>query len=643
MKIKFILIATIFFGLTSNAIESGVYYVTGNDSKNGFFQGQLEVRCESTCIFNRWIRFEKMNYHDLQVEQVWSGTVSSNTVNQLKLTYESLQFGFINKLNDVARSELNKKKILSTAEYKDVGYGLYQGSFDNHSTESISFMHAVDKQPIYQFDRKYLASNSAVRGLKRKLVNLLLRKYQKDSFVQSYKGRDDFKKAVHYFIQDKSLLNFYRENKTSLVLEQKNIDNISLAEAFIKRNAYVYTLPEKENLYFKDLLKYHTNELGMIVGNNIQPDGSIKYIDDGDGALWTGTIVAAMAFKYLKTGDPEAYQQMKKSLNGLLLLTEVLSDSDSFARTVRLKNVPIEEGWQIGNKPYDYLQFKPGGNNDMLRGIVYGYLLGFMALEPDETLLRSRLKMAANKIYSKTDVVKKKVWNRPMVAGLMAVVTGESKYKSEFVKAFREPRTWFVNFGINTTFYWAGITDWSGVHLSSIQSLIELILADALQTPKLKAKLQKENARSWVEIKRTDRIINTIIGKAFAYDQLPQNERNEMDYTYVPWVEHTLNEVPFPRPVLNAEIDLSQNPNWSISPFPRMPWKFVAKKDLPASYGYQGLYNYPVYEVGIFGSNYLWKDSAFDYYQRSHANEKYSGIDYLHAYWLAKFFNVIQN
>lgn len=621
----------------------GLYYITGQNLNFGSYQGQLEIRCDNSCRFTRWISYQNYQFNQLQVQEIWQGDVNYTDNNAVQFTYSHLQYGYINRLDNTYRTTEEKNIKNQTVVYKNRGYDFFEGSFDSNSSESFSYLSPLEATPMFESLKQLTPSNSAVRGLKRKIVDLLLRKYQKDEFVKRYKGKSEFKSAVHYFIQDKTLLNFYQNNPNAIVLEQKKPDSISLQEALVKRNAYAYTNEQKENFFFKDLLKYHTNELGMMVSNYIQNDGTIKFVDDGDSALWTGTLVASMAFKYLKTGDPLAYQQMKKSLNGLLLLTEVNQNNDQFSRTLRLNNVPLEPEWEVGPKPYDYLQHKVGGNNDMLKGLVYGYFLGYLALNENETEFKNRIKQASEKLYSNTKIVKQKVWNKPMVIGLKAITTGENKYRKEFIKSYSDPRVWFVNFGINTTIYWAGITDWSGNHLSSVQNLVEIMMADALNTPKLKSKLAKEASKSWIKLKRTDRVLNTFITKIFSMDEMAQNEKNEMEAKYFPWAIHTLQEIPFPRPQLNVDVDHSQNPNWCISPFPRLPWKFIAKKDLPASYGYQGIYNYPIYELSIFGSNYLWKDSALDYNQSTDGKEKYSGVDYLHAYWLARFFNLIRN
>src|SRR5207237_1110356 len=47
------------------------------------------------------------------------------------------------------------------------------------------------------------------------------------------------------------------------------------------------------------------------------------YTRCGDSAIWTGHYLAAEAFRYKVTHDPEALANAKKALDGLTLLTDV--------------------------------------------------------------------------------------------------------------------------------------------------------------------------------------------------------------------------------------------------------------------------------------------------------------------------------
>ncbi len=66
----------------------------------------------------------------------------------------------------------------------------------------------------------------------------------------------------------------------------------------------------------------------------------------------------------------------------------------------------------------------------------------------------------------------------------------------------------------------------------------------------------------------------------------------------------------------------------------------VKKPEQPIDYYYQGLYSYPVFELQAFSSNNVWKDPAFSYEVVHAKGIENPGVDYLYAYWLARYAGV---
>ncbi|MNL29712.1 hypothetical protein D3C87_1514050 [compost metagenome] len=101
-----------------------------------------------------------------------------------------------------------------------------------------------------------------------------------------------------------------------------------------------------------------------------------------------------------------------------------------------------------------------------------------------------------------------------------------------------------------------------------------------------------------------------------------------------PW---GLRDIPFPRPNVEMSIDHSLKPDWCLSPTPRLFWKAANKPEPAIDYFYQGLYSYPVFEMNAFDSGFVWKDSAFVYKSNHVKGLELTGVDYLYAYWLARY------
>ncbi|MNL53501.1 hypothetical protein D3C87_1767530 [compost metagenome] len=78
-----------------------------------------------------------------------------------------------------------------------------------------------------------------------------------------------------------------------------------------------------------------------------------------------------------------------------------------------------------------------------------------------------------------------------------------------------------------------------------------------------------------------------------------------------------------------------------MSPVPKEFWEPLKNPPPPTSYFYQGLYSYPVFEFQAFSSNFIWKDSAFTYETANLKDMEKSGVDYLFAYWMARYGGVI--
>jgi len=103
-----------------------------------------------------------------------------------------------------------------------------------------------------------------------------------------------------------------------------------------------------------------------------------------DAAIWTGCYVAAEAFRWKVTGDPEARQRLMASLNALHLLHQVTGKSGLFARALRRATgrTRQERGrWRQGKKPYQEYRWMGDVSVDQVDGVFFGYAIAFDLLE----------------------------------------------------------------------------------------------------------------------------------------------------------------------------------------------------------------------------------------------------------------------
>lgn len=633
-----------FPALAQAEVIPGMYRIEGQHSTRGKYFGELELRpaADGSMDATHVITYPDFKHDGLAVQEVWTGKAVDASRGNVHLIFSLRQQDFIKRLGKEERTaasaiNLELRILLDSLNQPRGSYGANFSGYRQH----ISYRGPVGPAPLYFTDRTIHATNSPVTGLKRKAVDRLFKKYQNDEYVKQFEGRDEYKKGVHYMVHDRTDFAFYSQNPGVVRVANKIVDGISLVESVVRRNAFALTLEEKGQGYERDMVR-HINEAGMYSPAHFSPEGKFESMGtDGDSTLWTGVYVAAQAFHYQATRDPAALEKMKKSLRALMTLVEITGDPKQFARTLEIfdPNKALTPGWHRGTGRFEHLNWFEGGNNDMFKGIVYGMLSAWDALPANEAALREEMRALSYKIND-LEIPNDKVWNKPLSQGMVALFTGDPIEREKYLRTYDDPRTALSELKVNDTFYFAGITDWSGLHLSTISFINAIILADKLGANDIAGTLRERYFEAWKTVRETDRHFMTITLKAFAAAAVPQDY--QPDFTArldnAIW---GLREIPYPRPRYEVEWDHSIKPEWCISPFPRLPWKFLADDPPPPSFGYQGVMAYPVFESHAFSSNYIWKDTAFPFRQSAAATEEYGGVDYIHWYWLARKIGMI--
>ena len=111
------------------------------------------------------------------------------------------------------------------------------------------------------------------------------------------------------------------------------------------------TLDQKMSLINDTLQRYHVREPGLVGEINLTEPGKldsghVQHSSDNDG-LWTSLYVAAEAFRYGATGDPQAKKNARRSLESLMFLERITGIPGFVARSV----VPIEnDGRKYGGE-----------------------------------------------------------------------------------------------------------------------------------------------------------------------------------------------------------------------------------------------------------------------------------------------------
>lgn len=638
--------------LQANGGMEGIWFLQGTSSTRGPYNGELELRkaADGTYDVVRVATYINYFFDGLKVQEVWTGKAVA-TPDSLTISYDLRQGDFITRLGKHKRDQsdfANPVTVLS--RYVGTPNGLSTSYSDKKVSsykEWITTRRPLEAKPLWVNERQKISAQGPKVPLAVRAVIKAFKwdiGYDKDPLVKSYSKRAEFKDEHPYVIFDPTDFQFYRKNKDIIRVTNKVVDDISITEAVVKRNAYSPSLEEKAKSYDSNTRDFHINEAG-IVSYAIVDDGGrlVGHAPDGDASLWTGMYLGSQAMRYIKTKNPVALENVKKSLRGLMTLMEITEDPQEFARTLAVYDpAQMSDKWRRGNGKYSNLMWMVGGNNDMIKGITHGFLWAGLVLPKSETELWADLKRNSRKLID-LKVVWDKPQNKAAALGLAAWLTNDEAFKKEYIGYYGKFRTKLTGYSFDTSFYWNGTADWSGVNLGLVGDITDITLADLLGQTEIRDQLRERLIDTWVTYSPSQQHLQTLAAYGFAYKYGTRGgnfrkESSEARFNQaLKQAAWGLREIPYPRPNLDVAVDHSLKPEWCMSPIPRLFWKSVKNPQPPVSYFYQGLYKYPIFEMNALESKFVWKDGAFVYQGDNRKGHVNSGVDYLYAYWLAKY------
>ncbi len=643
----------------------------GSSSKYGPYTGLLELRRKADKVtVIKLLTYTNYSFENLIVQEVWTGDVQSD---QKTITYEIKQADIFKSAEGLTRTPemfLKNIKIVQRLDLNAPHMSFLRS--DEVFEERIIQVANSGKIPLWENLRQKQESigneNAAIINLASKFISLkVFNWYHSQPEVRDYEDREEYKSKKQYFIIDPTDYEFYQNNPHTLRVINKVPDKISLIEAIQRRNAYAPSLEMKKN-HFEEVMKtYHINELGQFSTAQFDKSGKfIKYIMVGDGALWTGMYLASQAMRYQVTRESEALENVKKSLKGLMLLMDITGDEKTFARNATIDDGSIElnDDYRLGTGIHKNKIWRAMGNNDMFKGLIHGFIWSYIVLPESELELRNEL-LKHMKQLTKLSIAERRSNTSPAF-GLRALATRSENDKKKFINSFMlsDMGRKLVNIEGNT--YNGGIADWSGINLTMVSTLTNILIAKMIMKDlssenhlfkKTEKDVYQRSLRSlvlqWKDMATARRDLLTIATYSFAIkggfelkeadesdDGLNQKEIQnlwQLNFENCLW---SLREIPINRSKYNISYDYSLMPDWSLSWWPKLPWKSVKEKE-SVEYHMQGAYAYPLFESKGIGSNFVWKDQPFAYKSESQKSLKDPPADYLYAYWMARLANIL--
>jgi hypothetical protein len=502
------------------------------------------------------------------------------------------------------------------------------------TSETWSDHRPTDGNQLYSVDRVFLPGHPPPTAAQKASFDATYADYHKLPVIAPYTSRPEFLAAIHGNIVDKTDYTFYQANPNAVRVGQKPIDDVSLGETLGRANAYRYKLVDKAAAFQSDMeTRWMDPAVGMVVYGATVPGGVI--VPDGDSALWTGTYVAAQVFRYQTTADAAAIPPMLTALNGLLTLQEITGDWQHFARSLRKATGAAAPPWHAGTGAYAGLEWLEGGNNDMVKGLYYGYLTAWTLLcnglpgyESTCQRIVTNAKHLADDVKLASNDGQSDLTNKLPENWLYAVVTPNPVEHAQYQA--QAEGVWAVAKPIiqaTPVYYDQGTVDWSGQHLTMVGDVVEMLLAQQLNLggdAQLVVRGHIDASHKNLEAQRfaTWHLIEAAFGSAAG----PTSP-------FVDDARWRLRELPHPK--VSLDIDRRIGPEFCMSPYPSVPWK-QDWMQYPTVDRTQGLATYPLFETTT--DETMWK-VGMDYLDA--AGVEVTGVDYLHLYWFARRYGLL--
>ena len=621
----------------------GIYEIQGNDIFYGNYHGELEIRKSETNQYKiiHLTEFDDTFFENLKVATAWEGVLNKEN---LKVSVTLYKKGFITKYNGLVRNSESPYKTECSASLikTDKGYNAnFSCDDEQHNFDEVWLRKSdIGENPIWKNERIEIETHQEISQTEKEERFLLYRSFHDLDEVKPYVDRDEFKRAMHFYIYDPTDLKYYRENKDKVRVIQKIIDNISLKESKQRRDAYSMTLKEKQEIYEDELQRYFLNERGMYSDYLIS---SGEYKPSGDGLLWTGVYVASQSMRYLITEDNQALNNMINSLNGMLTCFYITENDNSFARTIRkhkdtavecIGDINDDNGkWCKGRGIYSDTDYLMSGNNDMFKGYIVAFPWAYKALKKAGiNEYDSKIKDVMKRLVENNNIAGDKKINEFLSYLILYMLENNFLKKREYKlryesvwDLFVDP--WLVDQG-NGARYDYGTADWSGTHLN-IQTLISTyIIFDTIKDDDKKQAVKLGFKRALEHMRFTNQGLFQLASSVLGEFTTPPDE-----LFYSLWYLKS-----YIAPKKNINFDWSINPEFCISPYPNLPWKndWNSQPD----HRINSIRMYPNFEQNV--DDYMFKSNPFSFKGKASEN-KMGGADFLFAYWFARYFNVIDD
>ncbi len=604
---------------------SGVWEISGSDPTQGLYTGTATIAATGTTYtVERLVTFQTKLPSGRSLQAAWNAAATPLPAG-LHVQATLRHAHMIQRLGSQTRAATDRLPVVVDAMLLAPG-GAF-GAVPSGTTISGALGALSETwvksggQGIPAFpvkDETLVALHGPPSQTVRSSMFTLFAPYQGLPAIAPYVSRPEFQAAIHYATVDHTARDFYQAGTTAVVVLDGVVDDFSIAEETWRADAFSHRLHEKAEGFDADMEQNHVDANGMIAGiSGTAPPYARQ--TSGDGALHLGCWVASQVYRFQVTGDAQALQDVENGTRALVTLVDISPDKTQFARAIQ-DAATAPSSWTRGTGAYASVAWLPGGNNDMLHGIDYGFLAAEQVLPPGHAL-RAQIGAQARSLLDNVSIAQSGL-HEIFLASVAWKTTGDpalqARYKSALGGNLKD-RLWTqAGSGIMNV---QGIADWSGQHLGAVTFCCLRILGGASPDP---------DEQGWRQVGQAGALAayhDNGVGRMALLSAIAAawNASGAADMT-----RDVLAEIPFPKPFGDATVERSVSDDYCVSPYPSDPWK----GDWMSNPGrVQALTGLPLFYCGT-DENY-WSRGPLN------TGSSVNGVvptsqDYLHAYWLGR-------
>lgn len=618
--------------------RAGRYDVQGSDAALGAYAGQVELRSTGAGAYD-YVR--QVTYQQPQggraLTTVWTGRATEQG-QDLRVVVSLKRIGWITRAGALARTAADQAPVAVLGTLRpDAGGGL-AGALTGAGVSATDVLRpagAVGAAPLFRAERRLEPLHGRPPALLKTALFAVFAGYHGKPEVAPYTRDLRFRDAVHQQLIDRTGFEFLRARPQELLVVDQVVDAISLVEADVRRSAFGLRAHEKAALHGQDVDGPLRDVTGLVAYGARQTPSGVEPVDDMSTCLWSGVYLYSQALRHQVTREAAALQNVEQLAELLCDLVEIDPRPGEFARSLRpIGRAPLGGSWHAGQGRFAHLAWHDNGNNDMVKGLVLGFLGAWDVLPPNHPL-RPRIVAAVRDLADHwmgstaaagvaSGTKRASSGNKLMIGMLAHWITGDRAYQRLWQSTIRKPLA-MLELASGGTFSAYGIADWSGTHLGVCSRIALVELGRRLRTP-WQPLLDMSLESGWRAVRRYSRC--TLPWSAARAGLLGRTGDGAGEATL--W---GLREFPYPKP--QHEVNRRLDPEWVASPYPSLPWKM----DWMTNPGrLQGLISYPTYMSQP--SNYVWRSTPLDPGDPA-TDLARPAPDYLFVYWLARKGGVI--